>query len=438
MIAIHDDYNAGMRREQSPVARQRAAVVVLLFAGYAGYYFCRADLSATAPLLIADFHAGGFSTARATLIIGMLASLGTVAYAAGKFFLTWLVDFFGGKRGFLLGMLGAIVFTVLFAAAQALPALTAAWIGNRLFQSVGWASLVKVTSKWFDYAAYGSVMAILSLSFLTGDALTRASIGALIGGGFGWRAIFFVAAGALTVVFLANAVFLRESSASAGIAPPPVNPANVFGAGGADDRPRTLWALFGALGASKAFAIVCVLSFGTTLLREVLATWTPTFYTTLGFGAAQAAAFSTLLPVAGIVSVLGAGWLSDRFGASSRAWISFVSLGLAACSLAGLAFVRDRFVAISLLGFAAFFNSGPYSYLAGAMALDFGGRQGGGTASGIIDGVGYVGGALAGVGFARAALSFGWGGAFAALAGLTAVTALFAAVLACLPHEAAA
>jgi sugar phosphate permease len=194
--------------------------------------------------------------------------------------------------------------------------------------------------------------------------------------------------------------------------------------------------LFGALIASKPFAIVCVLSFGTTLLREALATWSPTFYTTIGFGPAQAAAFSALLPVAGVVSVLGAGWLSDRLGATSRAWITFIGLGFAACSLAGLAFVRDRFVAVALLGSAAFFNSGPYSYLAGAMALDFGGRTGSGTASGIIDGVGYVGGVFAGFGVARVALSFGWGGAFGVLAALTGVTALFGAVLARLPRTA--
>ena len=45
----------------------------------------------------------------------------------------------------------------------------------------------------------------------------------------------------------------------------------------------------------------------------------------------------------------------------------------------------------------AFLLIGPYSYLAGAISLDFGGKRGGATACGIIDGVGYLfGGVLAG------------------------------------------
>ena len=431
---MYDDYNAEVRREQSPsLARSQATTVALLFSGYAGYYFCRADLSATAPLLIAGFHERGIGLSQATLIIGMLASFGTVAYAFGKFFLSWLVDFLGGKRNFLLGMLGASAFTVLFAASRALPALFIAWIGNRLLQSVGWASLVKVTSKWFDYRWYGRVMAILSLSFLVGDAVTRAAIGGLIGYGFGWRAIFLTAAGSLAVLFLVNGAFLRESSRDAGFATPEVYPGNVFGSEGTDDRPASIRALFGPLRASTTFAIVCALSFGTTLLREALGTWTPTYYTAIGLGAAQAAALSASTPAAGILSVIGAGWLSDRLGAMSRAWITCVGLALAACSLAGIAFVRvgNHFVvAVSLLSAAAFFNTGPYSYLAGAMALDFGGRKGSAAFSGIIDGIGYIGGAIAGIGVVRVALTFGWSGAFLALAGVTGITALFAAALA--------
>jgi OPA family glycerol-3-phosphate transporter-like MFS transporter len=419
-----------MVREQSPsLALRQAVTVVLLFVGYAGYYFCRSDLSATAPLIIAEFHSGGSSVAEATLAIGTLASLGTVAYGIGKLFLTWTVDFFGGKRTFLLGMIGAIVSTVFFAQARALPSLLAAWIGNRLFQSVGWASLVKVTSKWFAYSSYGGVMAVLSLSFLVGDAVTRGTIGVLIANGFGWRAIFLVAAGALAVVFLANAFLLKESSASAGFSEPAVYPGNVFGAEGTEDRPATLRALFEPLRASKAFAIVCAISFGTTLLREALSTWTPTFYTSVGFDAAQAAALSSVAPAAGAVSVLGAGWLSDRLGAASRARITFVGLTCAACTLVVLALSRGRIAAVVLLTGTAFFNTGPYSYLAGAMALDFGGRKGSAASSGIIDGVGYIGGALAGLGVARFALSFGWSGAFLALAAVMGATALFAALL---------
>jgi OPA family glycerol-3-phosphate transporter-like MFS transporter len=71
---------------------------------------------------------------------------------------------------------------------------------------------------------------------------------------------------------------------------------------------------------------------------------------------------------------------------------------------------------------------GPYSYLAGAISLDLGGKRGGATACGIIDGVGYLGASLAGIGVARLSVVFGWGGAFRALAGVALLTSACAAV----------
>ncbi len=59
---------------------------------------------------------------------------------------------------------------------------------------------------------------------------------------------------------------------------------------------------------------------------------------------------------------------------------------------------------------------GPYSYLAGAIALDFGAKRGSATACGIIDGVGYLGGVLAGDTMARVSEMYGWTGAFTILA----------------------
>jgi sugar phosphate permease len=415
--------------------RWQVATIILLFAGYAGVYFCRVNLAVAAPLLIVDFHLHGMSLNDATLEIGALASAGTLAYAFGKFFLVGFADFFGGKRMFIIAMLGAVVFTIVFASATGATIFMLAWVANRLCQSVGWAGLVKVTSKWFSYAAYGGVMAILSLSFLVGDTVTRGGMGGLIAAGFGWRALFLIGAAALAILLVINLFALKESKVDAGFSPPPVNPLNVYGETGTENSPEDVRALVRPLLSNAAFWIVCALSFGTTLLRETFSTWTATFLTTsAGFSAAQGAAYSAIFPASGIASVLIAGWLSDRLGAAGRALIAFVGLLLAALALGGLGLAAKDAGAIDLVLVAAvgFFNSGPYSFLAGAMALDFGGRKGSALSSGIIDGVGYLGGALAGVAVAHVALAFGWGHAFLSLAVITAATAFCAAVLAML------
>ncbi len=71
--------------------------------------------------------------------------------------------------------------------------------------------------------------------------------------------------------------------------------------------------------------------------------------------------------------------------------------------------------AVVLVSLVALGLLGPYSYLAGAMAMDFGGKQGGAASSGLIDGIGYLGGALAGDSMARIATAFGWQKAFLTL-----------------------
>jgi len=133
--------------------RRQAWTVALLFAGYAAYYFCRSDLSVAMPLLIEDLHRHGMASNDAVIRLGQLASFGVLAYAIGKLCLTGLGDIWGGRRSFTLGLGGAIAFTLLFASAGYLPVFTIAWIGNRLAQSIGWAGLIKVCSKWFGYSS---------------------------------------------------------------------------------------------------------------------------------------------------------------------------------------------------------------------------------------------------------------------------------------------
>jgi OPA family glycerol-3-phosphate transporter-like MFS transporter len=87
---------------------------------------------------------------------------------------------------------------------------------------------------------------------------------------------------------------------------------------------------------------------------------------------------------------------------------------------------QSRNMPVILVALVAFLMIGPYSYLAGAIALDFGGKKGSATASGLIDGAGYLGGALAGNTFASISVTWGWRGAFLSLAGVGALSSIAA------------
>jgi OPA family glycerol-3-phosphate transporter-like MFS transporter len=413
-----------------------AATVALLALGYSGYYFCRSDLSVVLPDLIHEMARHGMTASGAQIRLGFIASVGTIAYALGKFVSGALADLGTGRRNFLGGMAGSIVFTIIFAMSGGFPIFTLAWIGNRLFQSQGWAGLVRVSSRWFSYSTYGSVMAVVSLSFLFGDAVCRWMMSRLMAHGVGWRGVFFFAAGALAVLMLTNMLLLREAPEERGLPAPEVNPRNVY----ADEEPvgegeRTrIGAILRPLLTSFAFWMVCVLAFGTTMLRETFNLWTPTYFVQFaGLTSSAAAGRSALFPLCGGVSVLLVGFLSDKLGPNGRNIL--IVTGMSGCTVCLLLMghVPDhsgQWASTVLVGLVGFMLLGPYSYLAGAMSLDFGGQRGSATAAGIIDGFGYLAGWLSGDTVARVAVAFGWRSAFLCLAGVSLVTALVGLVLA--------
>jgi OPA family glycerol-3-phosphate transporter-like MFS transporter len=185
-----------------------------------------------------------------------------------------------------------------------------------------------------------------------------------------------------------------------------------------------------------------VLSFGCTIVRETFNIWTPAYLRDyLGYSMGDAAGMSAIFPGVGAVSVLLTGWLSDRLGLNGRTLLMFVGLTATAVALLGLMSIPSRaggtLLPLLAIGSIAFCLLGPYSYLGGAFALDFGGKQGSAVASGMIDGIGYLGGILAGDSVARISVSFGWQGVFVALAGVSALAAAGAGFLYALSLKAA-
>lgn len=190
----------------------------------------------------------------------------------------------------------------------------------------------------------------------------------------------------------------------------------------------------GSLLKSPAFVMVCVLSLVCTVVREAFNDWTPVYMRDfVHLRMSDAAALSAIFPGVGAVSVLVTGWLGDRLGDNGRPLLLFLGLTATVVALLLLAMLHragaGAMLPIALIGGVAFCLLGPYAYLGGAMALDFGGKAAAALASGIIDGVGYLGAVCAGYGGAKLAVTFGWRGLFAALTVIAAVGALGAGAL---------
>lgn len=422
MTAGSADQQAARRR----LVRGQTATVALLIVGYSGYYLCRSNLSVCMPLLIDELAKRGESLDRGRILLGSIASLGVLAYALGKIPSGNFADLFGGRRNFLTGMTGTIVFTLLFAASGTLPMFSIAWMGNRLVQSLGWAGAVKITSRWFPFRQYGTVMAAISLSYLFGDALARQFMAVLIGRGLGWRGVFSAGALVLAVLLLLCIRWLREMP-PANLAAPRSEVSRGAQVPDQPSGPPQLRALFQPFLRSRVFWVACALSLGTTILRETFSLWTPTYFSeAIGMTAAEAASRSAWFPCVGGVSVMLCGVLSDRLGRGGRAALMACGLGLATVVLAflGLGWTTTlRNGPVVLVAVVAFLTIGPYSFLAGAVALDLGGETRGATASGLIDSAGYLGGVLSGDTMARLSVDYGWQGAFFVLAGVALLSA---------------
>lgn len=407
----------------------RGLTMAALLAGYAGYYVCRSNLSVAAPLIVADLALGGITTTT----LGAIASAGVFAYAIGKPLTGLSGDLFGGRRMFVWGMWGAVLATVAFSLGHGMATLAAAWIANRFIQFSGWGALTKLVGQWFAPARHGRVIAVLSLSYLFGDAAARLALGSMIEAGYGWRAVFLGSAGILAVLAVGVNTVLRERPLERGVPAPGHSPRTVYGPDVAvtADGPR---ALVGPLLASPTFWLVCALSCGLTLVREAFNIWTPTFLAaTYHMTAGEAARWSALFPMMGGVSVVAVGAASDVLGSGRRMLVAAPLVLLAGgltLALSTSVVMHDVRLGLVAVAGIALLLMGPYSLLAGAMALELGGARGAATAAGLIDMAGYLGALLSGIVVGAAAERFGWNVSLQLLGGVTLTSAMVAGGLA--------
>ena len=455
---------------QSLLFRWQTITLVTLWVGYAGYYVCRVDFSVSGKALqaelaeeptgpveqwleqsraaISDRLGRSFASARAMVGLstaetapivekskdeglgkrrfGLIASVAVLFYTFGKFLSGIGGDFLGGRRLFLLGMLGSIFCTVLFGFSTGFATLLFIWCGNRLVQSVGWNGLVKVASRWFPVKRHGTILGILTLSYLFGDSLARVFFWVLLYCNLEWRQLFFAAAGLLSVILCVSWVTLKACPGDVGAPEPEANPANVYGAKGDAPTPTGLVDLLWPLATDFSFWLVCVMSFGLTLIRETFNNWNPTYLQEVaGLEKDGAALASALFPFIGGLSAIAAGLLTDQMAKGRRGAIIFSFLAIMVLALYGLSKLEPGVGAtlpLLLTSLVSFSMLGPYSFLTGVMSLDFGGKRGSSTAAGLADTAGYLGAVVSGYGVAVLAAESGWGVAFSALATVSTVT----------------
>ncbi len=399
----------------APSSARGWIVIATLALGYVGIYLCRKNLAVATPLLQTAF---GASKAE----VGTVASLGTLAYAAGKVINGPLVDAVGGRRGFLVSIVLVALFGALGALMPGLTLLAVTYGISRFAGAAGWGGMLKLVPSWFPPQRSGTVVGVLSLSYVLGGILATLLARQIVGWGGGWRAVMGIPSALTLVIAVLAALLVRPGPRLAEAAPVAF-----------EDKPSRSSRLDDVIGLvrTRQFLVTCALSFTVTLMRESFNTWSVDFLLSTQHGQSSLATASLQsigFDMAGLVSVFLAGVAYDRVGPTRRRWLMFTSLALLAGVLAALptAAHESALLAAALVGLAGLLVYGPYSLLAGTLAVATGGARLAATAAGIIDGVGYVAGALAGVTLGRLLDVGGYGLGFGVLSAITALSSIIA------------
>lgn len=405
--------------ESARLRRWQGLTVGTLFVGYAGYYVCRSVLAVASNGLMNDPTSGVDEAG-----YGRLVAVGIYLYAVGKLVNGVFTEYVGGRAAFLLGMLLSVGCVAGLGLAGGFAALLGLWAANRFVQSLGWGGLVQITGRWFPPARLATVMGVLSLSYLFGDAAARAYLGAFVKAGFAWRDLFLIAAGTLGAIAAVGFFTLKGSPKAVGLPEPPPSPRNVFGDDAGEGR-VPLGKLLGPLFASRLFWLVCLMNMGLTAIRETFNAWTPRYLEKgVGLDPADVGLLSALFPLCGAVACLAAGWGADRLGGRfGRLIVPLTGLAAVAMGVFATADLYGRpTLALSLICLVALFVMGPYTFCAGVLALNLGGKRAAAASAGVIDACGYLCGAVVVEVAGRLVMGYGFAPLLDVLFGLTVAT----------------
>lgn len=406
--------------------RWRISTYWVMLIGYIGYYLVRGNLAVAVPLIAQEFQYTNTE-------LGVIITFSELAYALGKFTTGPWADKVGGKKVFIIGLTGGIFFNFLFPLYHSIFYFTVIWCLCRYFLSMGWGGIVKTIGEWYEPERIGTVMGTISVNFQFGSVVASLFCGWLIAFGIGWKGLFYIPA------LIAIAILLWSWFASK------ETPKNVvadvrFGKNAGEkkalaafdshDETTPPFEIVKSLLKIPLFQQLLTFSFLMHLLRSIFLFWTPKFLVDMGMGNVGAAMSSAIFPFLGCVGTILLGWYTDRYaknGDRTRVMAyMLVGLVLSLFFISALIPYRSEYqiAMVTLLGASGFFMYGPYSMTAGCLSLDIAGPKGAGTCSGMLDGVGYIGGALAAWGAGVMSDRLGWQGVFFVL-GLIAIITVF-------------
>jgi len=383
---------------------------------YAGYYFCRYNLSYIAPELK---DALNLSNAQ----YGLIQSSRNFFYAIGQFVNGLFTDRLGGKRAMTIGAIATIILNVIFGLTTyssigwIFAALVIVRGADGYAQAFGAPGMVKINTAWFRRQERGSFAGIFGIMINLGQMASGQTATMLVKGAsipllfftltipvVNWRYMFFVPAVTLAIIVVIMNLTVKNNPEEAGFKIKHDEESE-------DDDPHEkipLGVIFGTIASNPIVWIVAGAYFCTGFVRAAIYDWWTIYLdeawmvgkdTKLWWWVAV-----VMLPLMASFGSLSSGIISDKLFNGRRAPVATVLYLIQAVFLVLAMIVAADVVAgsamiavIMILGIHTGCNA-THSILGTAAAMDLGGRKMAGFAAGVIDSFQYFGAMLAGFG----------------------------------------
>jgi OPA family glycerol-3-phosphate transporter-like MFS transporter len=330
---------------------------------------------------------------------GDIDSIGQIVYGLAFLVNGPLCDRLGGRFTILVAAAGsaacnAAIGVAIFSTGHApsTGVLIGLYAANMYFQSFGAVSIVKVNASWFHLRERGTFGGIFGILISLGIYLAldwAPKIAQMTS--LPW--LFLAPAALLFVFFVLSMLYVRDTPSDAGFADFDVGDASSGETGPADPALTIIKRML----TNRVILTIAFIALCSGFLRMGILKWHRYFASGVGVDHAFAAAHWGMLScIAGIMGGMFAGTISDHVFGSRRPPVATVLFGIALVG-AGvmIALMHEPFAISWVAAFMLMAILGVHGLLSGVASQDFGGRRNAGTATGMIDGFVYFGGAFA-------------------------------------------
>jgi MFS transporter, OPA family, glycerol-3-phosphate transporter len=398
------------RPVHSPDFKKRRALNWLtLGTTYATMYMARYNLSFANKSLSDTF--GWDKTQIGAIISTMLTIYGFSALFNGP-----IADRIGGRKAMLIGVTGAIACNLVFGfgayagflgtGTLLLAYFSTVWAFNGYFQSYSALSLIKVNSAWFHVRERGVFSAIFGSMIQSGRFLIYL-IGPIAVTLLPWQWVFFIPAGCMAVMAVLTFLFVQDTPKTAGL-----EDFDTADASSGDTEKVDLKYLLRKVFTNPVTITIAVAEFCTGFVRHGFEQWFPRYMQEAQHLRLDSPVFKSgaLAVVAtGILGAFAAGTISDWVFKSRRPPVAFIGYFLQVICLGIIWRAPSTPVIIGAFIVNSFAISMVHSMLSGTASMDFGGKKAAATATGMFDGMQYIGGSVVGIGMGWLLEHFGWG-----------------------------